>query len=64
VKVFRTDRSVVVEVTDDGKGGAEVRPGGGLAGLADRAATIDGVVVVVSPVGGPTVIRTELPCAW
>ncbi|WNV82590.1 sensor domain-containing protein [Umezawaea sp. Da 62-37] len=64
VKVFRTDRSVVVEVTDDGKGGAEVRKGGGLAGLADRAATIDGVVVVVSPVGGPTVIRTELPCAW
>ncbi|HWO58431.1 MAG TPA: sensor domain-containing protein [Umezawaea sp.] len=64
VKVFRTDHSVVVEVTDDGKGGAQVRPGGGLAGLADRAATIDGVVVVVSPIGGPTVIRTELPCAW
>ncbi len=64
VRVTRTDHSVVVEVTDNGKGGAEVRPGGGLAGLADRAATIDGVVVVVSPVGGPTVIRTELPCAW
>jgi signal transduction histidine kinase len=64
VRVTRTDHSVVVEVTDDGRGGAEVRPGGGLAGLADRAATIDGVVVVVSPVGGPTVIRTELPCAW
>ncbi|MEU5690200.1 sensor domain-containing protein [Actinosynnema sp. NPDC020468] len=64
VKVTRTDHSVVVEVTDNGHGGAEVRPGGGLAGLADRAATIDGVVVVVSPVGGPTVIRTELPCAW
>ncbi|QQQ77391.1 sensor histidine kinase [Saccharothrix sp. 6-C] len=64
VKVSRTANSVVVEVTDDGRGGAEVRPGGGLAGLADRAATIDGVVVVVSPIGGPTVIRTELPCAW
>jgi signal transduction histidine kinase len=64
VKVTRTENSVVVEVTDNGHGGAEVRPGGGLAGLADRAATIDGVVVVVSPVGGPTVIRTELPCAW
>ncbi|MFE2756512.1 sensor histidine kinase [Actinosynnema sp. NPDC059335] len=64
VKVHRTENSVVVEVTDNGRGGAEVRPGGGLAGLADRAATIDGVVVVVSPVGGPTVIRTELPCAW
>ncbi|MBB4968199.1 sensor histidine kinase [Saccharothrix violaceirubra] len=64
VKVTRTENSVVVEVTDNGHGGAEVRQGGGLAGLADRAATIDGVVVVVSPVGGPTVIRTELPCAW
>jgi signal transduction histidine kinase len=64
VKVSRTQNSVVVEVTDNGHGGAEVRPGGGLAGLADRAATIDGVVVVVSPIGGPTVIRTELPCAW
>jgi signal transduction histidine kinase len=64
VKVTRTENSVVVEVTDNGRGGAEVRPGGGLAGLADRAATIDGVVVVVSPLGGPTVIRTELPCAW
>ncbi|GAB3006282.1 sensor histidine kinase [Saccharothrix stipae] len=64
VRVSRTENSVVVEVTDDGRGGAEVRPGGGLAGLADRAATIDGVIVVVSPIGGPTVIRTELPCAW
>jgi signal transduction histidine kinase len=64
VKVTRTDSSVVVVVTDNGLGGAEVRPGGGLAGLADRAATIDGVVVVLSPIGGPTVIRTELPCAW
>ncbi|MBW4720595.1 sensor histidine kinase [Saccharothrix obliqua] len=64
VQVTRTENSVVVEVTDNGHGGAQVRPGGGLAGLADRAATIDGVVVVVSPAGGPTVIRTELPCAW
>ncbi|MEU4803022.1 sensor domain-containing protein [Actinosynnema sp. NPDC023587] len=64
VHVTRTENSVVVEVTDNGHGGAQVRAGGGLAGLADRAATIDGVVVVVSPVGGPTVIRTELPCAW
>jgi signal transduction histidine kinase len=64
VIVSRTDTSVVIEVTDNGRGGAQMRPGGGLAGLADRAATIDGVVVVLSPVGGPTVIRVELPCAW
>jgi signal transduction histidine kinase len=56
--------AVVVEVTDDGRGGAVVRPGGGLAGLADRAAVIDGVVTVVSPVGGGTVLRADLPCRW
>jgi signal transduction histidine kinase len=68
VKVWREERPsgdlVVVEVTDDGDGGAAFRPGGGLAGLADRAATIDGVMTVVSPIGGPTVIRADLPCTW
>lgn len=64
VRVNRIETGVLVEVTDNGQGGAELKPGGGLAGLADRAATIDGVVVVVSPPGGPTVIRAELPCVW
>ncbi|MEC3978951.1 sensor histidine kinase [Amycolatopsis sp. H20-H5] len=64
VKVWRTDSLVVVEITDNGHGGAEIKPGGGLAGLADRAATIDGVITVVSPMGGPTVIRADLPCEW
>ncbi|GAA4546648.1 sensor histidine kinase [Amycolatopsis samaneae] len=64
VKVWRSDTHVIVEITDNGHGGAEMRPGGGLAGLADRAATIDGVITVVSPVGGPTVIRADLPCEW
>lgn len=64
VRVWRDGDAVVVEVTDNGHGGAEVRPGGGMAGLADRAATIDGVMTVVSPVGGPTVIRADLPCTW
>ncbi|NYI87324.1 signal transduction histidine kinase [Amycolatopsis endophytica] len=64
VKAWRTDDKVVIEITDDGHGGAEVRPGGGLAGLADRAATIDGVMTVVSPQGGPTVVRADLPCTW
>ncbi|WP_018684133.1 sensor histidine kinase [Actinokineospora enzanensis] len=68
VKVWRHERAtgdqVVVEITDDGDGGAALRPGGGLSGLADRAATIDGVMTVVSPIGGPTVIRADLPCVW
>jgi signal transduction histidine kinase len=41
-----------------------VRRDGGLAGLADRAATIDGVITVISPPGGPTVVTAELPCVW
>ncbi|MFC4001844.1 sensor histidine kinase [Prauserella oleivorans] len=64
VRVWRAEDTVVVEVTDNGAGGASMRPGGGLAGLADRAATIDGVISVVSPSGGPTVIRADLPCTW
>jgi signal transduction histidine kinase len=64
VKLNRGEDKVVVEITDDGKGGAELRPGGGLAGLADRAATIDGVITVFSPLGGPTVVRADLPCEW
>ncbi|MER7361515.1 sensor histidine kinase [Nonomuraea wenchangensis] len=64
VSVFRERAAVVVDVWDNGVGGALVTPGGGLAGLADRAATIDGVLVVHSPVGGPTIVRAELPCEW
>jgi signal transduction histidine kinase len=68
VNAWREERPtgdlVVVEITDDGHGGASMRVGGGLSGLADRAATIDGVMTVVSPAGGPTVIRADLPCVW
>ncbi|TDE30197.1 sensor histidine kinase [Actinomadura sp. 6K520] len=64
VRVAREDRWVVVEVTDNGVGGAAARPEGGLAGLADRAATIDGMLLVDSPPGGPTIIRADLPCTW
>ncbi|MFB4303771.1 sensor histidine kinase [Actinomadura sp. NTSP31] len=64
VRVAREDRWVVVEVTDNGAGGAVARAGGGLSGLADRAATIDGMLIVDSPPGGPTIIRADLPCTW
>ncbi|GAA3548436.1 sensor histidine kinase [Amycolatopsis ultiminotia] len=64
VRVTRDDDTVVVEIMDNGHGGASVHPGGGLAGLADRAATIDGVLTVVSPAGGPTVVRADLPVRW
>ena len=64
VSVRRNGNSVTVQISDNGHGGAELRPGGGLAGLADRAATIDGVMTVFSPPGGPTVVTAELPCEW
>jgi signal transduction histidine kinase len=64
VSVQRNENSVTVQIVDNGRGGAELRPGGGLAGLADRAATIDGVMTVFSPLGGPTIVTAELPCEW
>jgi signal transduction histidine kinase len=50
-----------LRVTDDGRGGAVPEPGGGLAGLSERARTIDGHMSVSSPVGGPTVVTIDLP---
>ncbi|GIJ56013.1 sensor histidine kinase [Virgisporangium aurantiacum] len=48
-------------VRDDGIGGARAAPGGGLAGLTQRAGTVDGRLELVSPPGGPTVVTMELP---
>lgn len=48
-------------VADDGAGGAQRTGGGGLSGLAERLATVDGKLDVTSPPGGPTVISVELP---
>ena len=50
-----------VRVTDNGLGGAEPAQGSGLVGLAQRASTVDGVLRVSSPVGGPTTVTVELP---
>jgi signal transduction histidine kinase len=62
VRISRERQRLVVEIRDNGAGGATVAPGGGLAGLADRVAGIDGRLVVDSPPGGPTLVRAELPC--
>ena len=53
---------LVVEIRDDAGGGADPE-GGGLRGLADRIAALDGTLDVHSPVGAGTTIRAELPCA-
>lgn len=58
---WRDTTRLFVEVWDNGHGGAAVADGGGLAGLRDRVATIDGTIDVVSPPGGPTMVRVALP---
>ncbi|WP_024287780.1 sensor domain-containing protein [Cellulomonas sp. KRMCY2] len=50
-----------IEVHDDGRGGAALGKGHGLAGLADRVAGLGGTLDLVSPVGGPTSVVAELP---
>jgi signal transduction histidine kinase len=53
----------VIEIADDGVGGADVAGGMGLRALADRVEALDGSLSVVSPPGGGTVVTAELPCA-
>ncbi|WP_369391276.1 sensor histidine kinase [Streptomyces sp. CG1] len=61
VDVWRTEDRLMLQVTDDGVGGADVSRGSGLAGLAGRLDAVDGVLVVDSPTGGPTRVIAELP---
>jgi len=63
VRCHRDGSRLVVEVWDDGHGGATMEPGGGLEGLASRVAGVDGTFSLSSPVGGPTVVRAEIPLA-
>ncbi|TMR91427.1 sensor histidine kinase [Nonomuraea basaltis] len=62
VHVTRVDGQVVVEVVDDGTGGADTERGSGLRGLADRVEALGGRLRVWSPRGGGTRVRAELPC--
>ena len=58
---WRDTTRLFVEIWDNGRGGATLDDGGGLAGLRDRVATIDGTLQVVSPASGPTMVRAALP---
>jgi signal transduction histidine kinase len=62
VVLRRAGDRLTVAVTDDGRGGATVESGGGLSGLAQRAAAVDGTMTVLSPASGPTTLTVELPC--
>ncbi|MGH3206383.1 MAG: sensor histidine kinase [Trebonia sp.] len=61
ISVREVDGRLVMRVTDDGVGGARLKPGGGLAGLDDRVQTVDGRLSLQSPPGGPTIVTVELP---
>ncbi|MFB9927657.1 sensor histidine kinase [Amycolatopsis halotolerans] len=63
VTVRQVGEVLRVRVTDDGLGGADASSGTGLTGLAKRVGSLDGAFRVSSPVGGPTTITAELPCA-
>ncbi len=52
-----------IDVTDNGSGGAEPADGTGLRGIERRVAAFDGILALNSPVGGPTVVTLEIPCA-
>ena len=56
------DGVLVLEVRDNGRGGADPARGSGLTGLADRVAVAGGRMLLSSPPGGPTVLRVEVPC--
>ncbi|MGW0546999.1 sensor histidine kinase [Streptomyces altiplanensis] len=61
VDVWQTEDRLMLQVSDDGQGGADATAGSGLAGLAERLDAVDGILVVTSPVGGPTTVTAELP---
>ena len=61
VKLANGDETLVVEVQDDGVGGARAATGSGLSGLADRVGACDGSLIVSSPPGEGTLVRAVLP---
>ncbi|MGI5402222.1 sensor histidine kinase [Streptomyces sp. CA-135486] len=69
VDVWRSRDRLMLQVTDDGRGGATLPVGGwaagsagsGLAGLAERLDAVDGILALDSPAGGPTTVTAELP---
>ena len=62
IRVQRTDGRAVVEIADDGIGGADGTRGTGLRGLADRVDALGGRLRVESPPGRGTLVHAEIPC--
>ena len=62
VTAHRVDSELILEVADDGVGGATSTPGSGLAGLVDRVRALDGDITITSPPGQGTVVTARIPC--
>jgi signal transduction histidine kinase len=62
VRISRRNGVALVEIADDGVGGADESAGTGLQGLADRVAALDGTLRILSPPGAGTIVTAELPC--
>ena len=63
MRVARHDGHVEVRVADDGRGGARVSAGSGLAGLADRVSAVGGRLALASAARRGTVVEAVVPCA-
>ncbi|ROO86826.1 histidine kinase [Actinocorallia herbida] len=63
LRVARADGVLSIEVTDDGRGGADEARGTGITGIRRRVAALDGEVRLDSPPGGPTTLTVRMPCA-
>jgi signal transduction histidine kinase len=61
VEVRRVGALAVINITDDGIGGASAAKGHGLSGLVDRLVGVDGTLTLSSPAGGPTVLTATIP---
>ena len=64
ITVTPANGRLVIEVSDDGQGGAKPASGTGLQGLADRVGALDGQLAVQSSPGAGTTIRAEIPCGF
>jgi PAS domain S-box-containing protein len=63
VRLHTNDHTLIVDVADDGVGGADTTGGTGLSGLSDRIAALEGELSVTSPVSGGTTVHAEIPLA-
>jgi signal transduction histidine kinase len=63
VSVTREDGNAIIDVSDNGIGGADIKGGTGLRGLQDRVAALDGKLILVSLADFGTTVRAVFPCA-